>query len=984
MIRFLINRPIAVIMSFILIILLGIVASNEIPVSLLPDSSIPKLEIIINNPGKSPENFDAEIVDKIRNNVLQVSNIIDINSYSNGSKSKVELEFNYNTNMDLVFFEVNEKIDEILPNLPYKIDRPKVIKSNLSDIPSLYLSVSLNKIANKSFYELSSFVEEKFKNQLEQSKEIAFVDVTGLAKNTIKIDVNENLITSLGITLEDVKIALNNYDFSFGDIEISEGNFIYKLSLENSINSIDDIKNITLKIKEKSILLSSIANIFNDLSLKDEYFFNGKKSISLAIIKDPNTRENHFSTKLDQLIKEINNQYPYIEIVKTKDQTLILKETLKSLSTSLILGVFFAVLITFFFLKSFKNVLLIFITTVVSLIIDILLFYVCDISINLISISGLILGIGLMIDNIIIVLDNIEQKISELKNIKEGSVSGVTEISSALISSALTTCSIFIPLIFLSGIAGILFYDQAISVTISLISSFFVSIILLPTIYTLLNKKIKTGRVNNNIISLYEKIYAKIYKYKSFTFILIFFVMIGGVLLFNKLEKNQLPEIETSELVFKIEWNKNYINEDLIKKSIKIIDLVKDDLLTSEFYINQQKFLSKTQRNEIENYETYYVLKLKNQTKKESIKTILSSKLKREYKNINLYFLAEENALNTMLMNEEYNLKIISYDKEVTSKDIQAKLKNKYPNIISSSIGKSKKIEFKIDDRKILSYGIDKNTLINFIKLKLCSEKLLNINYGNNYIPVSFYSSHEDLKSILSTKFTTDKGNQYSLKDIIDIEYKDYKKGVEANIGGVSSVLYVKTDLTEEIINYLKDSFSKSNISFGGNYQSIEKLKKEIFFVLILTLVLLYLILSIQFESLKLPIIILLEIPLDISISLLILYLTGQTLNVMSFIGLIIMSGIIINDSILKIDLINKLYREGNTIDFAIHTAGKRRLNAIIMTSLTTIFAITPTLFQNDISTQLQTPLIIALIGGLIIGTLVSIFIIPILFKKII
>ncbi len=984
MIRFLVNRPIAVIMSFLLIILLGVIASLKIPISLLPDSNTSKLEVTIDNPGDSPEDFDTEIVQKIRNSLLQVNSIIDINSYSNNTKGKIELIFNYGADIDLIFFEVNEKIDEVLSYLPYKINRPKVTKSSLSDIPSIYLSVALKKESDRSFTELSSFIEEKLKNRIEQCTEISFVDVTGAAKNIIRVSINQEVINALGVSLTDIKQAFVDSNFSFGNIEVSQGHLMYDLSLENSINSVNDIKKITLHLEDKMIRLSEIANIYNETKLEDEYYYNLDKSISLAILKHPNARESDFTEKLNEIVKDVHKQYPDIIISKTKDQTVILKETLNSLSVSLFLGILLAIIVTLFFLKSIKNVTVIVITVLSSLIIDIMLFYVMNISINLISISGLILGIGLMIDNIIIVLDNIEQKINVTRDVKEGSIQGAIEIISPLISSALTTCAIFVPLIFMSGLAGVLFYDQAISVTIALISSFFVSVILLPTIYVLLNKNYNQGVFNNQLFPVYEKVYRKINNNQLATFLCMFVIIISGILSFIIIRKEQLPKLDSSELVFKIEWNQNYINKELRHKSFEIIDLVKDHISSSELYINQQNFLSKTQRNTIEDHETYYSLKLKNQTNKDQLKRELLSKITKKHKGINLRFLTEENALNTILVSDEYNLKIISYDNQTTSGIIKNRLEKEYPNLISSSIGKSERIELTIDDSKTFIYDLGKNSIIEFIKLKLGEEKLLDINYGNNYIPVTFFTNEEGLTSLLNSNFTSEEGNQYKLKELVNVKYKNYKKGVEADIGGIADILYVKTENPKSIIDTVKKQFSSSTINFEGSYKFIETLKSEILYIVIITLILLYLILAIQFESLKLPIIILLEIPIDISISLLVLYLANQTLNVMSFIGIIIMCGIIINDSILKIDLINKLYNKGTTVDNAIHIAGKRRLNAIVMTSLTTLLAVTPVLFQNDISTQLQAPLIISLMGGLLIGTLVSIFIIPILYKKLI
>ncbi|EZH73682.1 hypothetical protein ATO12_17245 [Aquimarina atlantica] len=983
MIRFLVNRPIGVIMSFALLILSGIILSQKIPISLFPDSNFPKLDIIIDNPGQSPEDFDNKIVQKVRNNLLQVSSIVDINSYSNTKNGKVELIFDYGSNLDLIFFEVNEKIDETLSDLPYKINRPKVVKSNLSEIPLLYLSVTLKDNSSISFEDLSSFVNGKLKNRLEQLYEVSFVDMTGLSKRAIQISIDEKLINSLGITLQEVKTAIKESSFVLGNVQISEGHFTYDLSIENSINSLDDIGKITLLIDHKKITLSEIADIKNVIKNEDEYYHDMNKAISLAVIKNPNSKESDFISKLNSTIKNIAEQNENIIISKTNDKTVILKDTMMNLTLSLVLGIVLTIVTTFFFLKSsFSNITIILVTITTSLLIDLFLFYILDISINLISISGLILGVGLMIDNIIIVLDNVEQNSKIANNISKGTIQGVNEIFTALISSALTTCSIFIPLIFMSGLAGILFYDQAISVTIALTSSFFVSVILLPTLYILLKKESNQYVFNTKLLFFYEKYYDKINNNRNSVILGITIVIILGITSFILIDKKQLPELQSSELAFKVEWNQNLINKELIKRSKIILNFLENNIESSELYLNQQNFLSKTQRNSIEDYESLYFVKVKKGHDKEIIKEEMVSKLRVKFPKSSIKFLSEENALNSILVNEEYNLRVISYDDKINLETIKNKMIGSFPDLIFNLKGKTERIKVNIDDDKLFIYGIDKNEIIEFIKLKFGKEKLLNINYGRTRIPVTFLANSPELDSFLKTKFINNNGISYNLKDLISLEYEEYKKGVEADLGGICNILYVKSKKPKQVIDFIRKTFPNSPISFEGTYKLVEKLQKEIFFIIITTFLLLYLILAIQFDSLKLPLIILSEVPVSVSVALIFLYLSDNTLNVMSFIGMIVMSGIIINDSILKIDLIKKLLINGFTIDEAINSAGKRRLNAIVMTSLTTILATLPILFQNELSTQLQSPLIISLIGGLLAGTFMSIFIVPILYKK--
>lgn len=982
MIEFFIRRPISVIMFFITILTIGLFSLESIPTTLLPDSDVPKLEIVVENPNMLPEVFDKEVILPIRNSLIQLNGIRDLNSYSNNNISNIGLIFEYGADMNLLFFEVNERIDEILSSLPYRIQRPKVVRQNISDVPSIYLAISPLNYTEKSFYELSSFVNSKLKTRLEQCDEISFVDISGLANSVVQISVKKSVTKPLGISLDDIKIAIDNGNYSYGNIEISQNHYVYNISIDNTINSVNEIKETKLNSNGRLIKISEIADVQRRITFDDEYYYKKKKALSLAILKSPNHSENKFIKVLNNIIEDIQRQNPNVLIGRTKNQVDLLNKTLNSLAVSLLLGLFFSGVITLLFLKSIKAVILIAVSIFSSLTISVLFFHWFDVSINLISLSGVILGVGLMIDNIIIVLDNIGQKTQEKNGVFDGVSEGVIEIAPALIASSFTTCSIFIPLIFLSGLAGVLFYDQAIAVSITLMASFFVSVILLPSLYMLLYKSSVIGNKNKKIYSFYKKINNAVQR-KTTMFILILSVIMAlGLSSFFLIEKSQLPDLDTSELVFKIDWGKDYTNEILITKSNNLIEFIENDIVSSEYYINKPSFISKTQRKNIGEYESYFTLNIK----KNVDKNLLEKKILSYVRNVNneadLIYLTEENALNSLLLNDEYNLQIVCYDESLSVDSIESELNTNFPRALTSTIGTKERIHITFNLKKMLLYDIDVKSFIRDMKLRLGQERLFDLNYGNNYIPVTFFNPDNDLSTILNSHFISKNGVEYRIKDFVDVKYKILKKGIEADIGGIANVISLKTDKPLSTIDFIKSKYPDSSIAFKGSFEYLESLKKESVSLILITIVLLYLILSIQFESLVLPLIILIEVPIAISFSILVLFLANQTLNVMSFIGIAVMCGIIVNDSILKIDLIRKLHRSGNELESAISMASKRRLDAILMTSLTTIFSITPILLQSDISGKLQSPLVISLIGGLVLGTFISIFMIPLLYKK--
>lgn len=470
MVEFLIKRPIAILMATIALLLLGTVASTRMPTSLMPNIAIPKITVKLSYPNKTARELETNIVKPIRNQLLQIANLKGVESETRDGFATLNLLFDYGTNIDYAFIETNEKIDGSLNLLPRDLERPKVIKASITDIPILNLTVSLKgEYSDESFLQLSEFAEIVIKKRIEQLPDIAMADMSGQSRPEVIITPNRYKMQSLGINSDELVNAVKQNNFELGNFLVQNGIYQYNFKFSNPLRTKENIEDIYLNIHNKIFRLKDLANVKLESQVdKGLVYNNNKRAIVLAIVKQSDARVYDLKESLEKLIKSFEEDYPNLEFSTNQDQSKLLKLSIDNLKSSLWIGSALAIIIMFLLLSDLKSPLIISLSIPVSLIISLLLMYLFGLSINIISLSGLILGVGMMIDNAIIVIDNITRKLESGLDLINACVDGTNEIITPLVSSALTTCSVFLPLLFLSGITGALFFDQAIAVSLAL------------------------------------------------------------------------------------------------------------------------------------------------------------------------------------------------------------------------------------------------------------------------------------------------------------------------------------------------------------------------------------------------------------------------------------------------------------------------------------------------------------------------------------
>lgn len=1007
MVKFLIHRPIAVIMTFIAILLLGVVATGLLPVSLMPDVDIPEITVQVERQGVSVRELENTVVRPMRQSLMQVAHLDDITSESREGYALIRLRFKYGSDINYAFIDVNEKVDGVMRYMPREVDRPAIIKASATDLPVFYINVQNAGAANETarFMELCEFTDAVIKKRLEQLSQVAMVDMTGQLWPELYILPDAERMKSLGISDSQIEQLLKENNVTLGSLQVIDGQYQYNIRFSNALRGVEDVRQLYLKSNGRILQLKDIAEVGMRPRAREGLFMQGAKdALSLAIIKQSDARMEDLKTEVDKLLDVFHRDFPEVELTVTRDQTGILKYAIENLKQSLLLGGLLAFLIMFLFLKDTRSPWLIGFSIPVSLVISLLFFHVMNLSLNIISLSGLILGVGMMIDNSIIVIDNITQRMERGESLAQSCIRGTNEVIRPLISSVLTTCAVFLPLIFISGISGALFYDQAVAVAIGLFVSLLVSVTLLPTLYRLFWLRAeRKGKQRTNRIArfmekhrlfqaedAYEKGWHWVYNKRRWMMPLFILLILAGAFMGWSMKKERFPTFKQQELVVQIDWNERIHLAENRKRVEQLMDASEAMTeMVNAFVGNQQYVMHKG--IELSATEAVIFFSLKAEHSIEELEQLVRKQMQSDHPEAKFAFRFPETIFDRLFSDREAPFVArVSSQKvkgvpEVEEMDqVWGVMQQHYADYEPEAFARNQYLEVRVQPEQLTLYEVNQQSLFARLKAALNEYQIGVLRSRTLYVPIVLSDKTRTINTILrDLKIVNRQGKEISVNQLVKLVRKENYKTLYGGKDGeyVPVSFYNVTNaspqgLAKEVRALLQSKFDL-NLSFSGQLFSSRKLLKELLIVMVIALALLYFILAAQFESLTQPLIVLLEVPMDIAGALGLLWLFGGTLNLMAMIGIIVMSGIIINDSILKIDTINQLRRQGMGLMEAIETGGRRRLKPILMTSLTTILALVPFLFAHDMGSELQQPLALTVIGGMTLGTLVSLYFIP-------
>ena len=1013
MVKFLLQRPIAVLMAFTACFIVGLVTYFSLPVSLLPDIAIPQITIQVSGENSSARELENTVVTPVRRQLLQVAGLREIKSETRDGAGIIRMEFEFGVNTDLAFIEVNEKIDAAMNSLPKEVARPKAIKASATDIPVFYLNMTLKNdrpyegTNEQQFLDMCELAENVVKRRIEQLPEVAMADITGVPGKLLQIVPDKDKLAMTGITVEDIENALASNNVEPGSMLVRDGYYEYNIRIATLLRTPEDVKNIYIRKGDRILQLKELCKV-DVVSQKESGLSvaGGKKAVTLAIIKQSDENMDEMKEKLKETTDYFASLYPDIEFSVSRNQTELLDYTISNLQQNLSLGFLFIFIVAILFLGDIRSPLVIGISMVTSIVITFFFFYFCHVSLNVISLSGLILAVGMMIDSSIIVTENISQYRERGYSLKRSCAVGTTEMITPMLSSSLTTIAVFLPLIFMSGIAGAIFMDQAFSITVGLMISYVTGIMLLPVLYLLfyragirsksfLSKRFDNLLKNEWLEGFYDKGIDWVFSHKKISLLGTLATLPVCVFFFYFMEKERMPEIDQNELIMRIEWNENIHVDENNRRVDELMKLTDGKVTEHTAYVGMQDYILNG-GSELSSTEAELYFKTGTPTEILPLQDLLTKEVEEKYPLAVVSFSPPETIFEKLFVTGEADivaeLHVANKSKAPEAEQLQQLEKDviQATGMTPTGIAFRNQLNLVVNREKLLLYNIAYEELTRVLRTAFKENKVSTLRSYQQYLPIGIAGEEKSVNRILNETLVQtlpDKNRQVNyipLSELVSIVPAEDLKSITAGKNGEYIPLsFYDVENPTRLMKEVKETVKEKNeweVDFSGSFFSNEKMMGELTVILFVSLLLMYFILCAQFESFLQPLIVLLEIPIDTAFALITLWALGHTLNLMSAIGIIVTCGIVVNDSILKLDAINELRKTGVPLVEAIHTAGRRRLRAIIMTSLTTIFAMVPLLFTSDMGSEMQKPLSIAMIGSMLVGTLVSLFVIPLIY----
>lgn len=995
-------------MILLVFIVLGCLGIGRLPVSLIPDIDVPYVTVQVTARDMSARELDDAVVRPLRQTLVQIGHLKDVRAESKDGTASIVLSFEEGTDIDYSFIEVNEMIDRAMSSLP-RMDRPKVFKASVTDIPAFYINMTLSKEnhvvpeadkvlfpVSDEFREMSGFASDVIAKRIEQLPEVAMVDMTGGVKSEILVIPDEYKLRQTGITIDEFQRYVASSNVSLSNLTIRDGEYHFNVRFQSFASSAEDIADVYFRVGDRVLQIKDVARVIEHPARRTGMASSdGKDALVLAVIKQSEARMSDLKKSISRQLEEFAVDYPEMEFTMTRDQTELLDYSIKNLILNIILAILLDCIVIFLFMKDLRTPVLVSMTIPVSLVISIFVFYLLGLTINIISLSGLLLGVGMMVDNTIILTDNITARWQRGDSLRTSVVEGTREVSGAMLSSVLTTCAVFLPLIFLGGVAGSLFYDQAVAVTVVLLTSYIVTVVVIPVYYWAFYRHADSFKENPTLAKIQFKSGLRLYDRtvewflrNGWTAWLVPAVCLGiTAVSVAFMPKQKLPPITYTDAVMSIDWNESITVEENRDRMARLVSETTDADVHTTTMVGVQQFVLGHSGDQSMSQSSLYV-KCQDAGELNDVEDRMMQYVRSRYPSAIFSFAPSGNIFDMVF--SEKDPELMARLRPLSGNGIKAdevrsaleSIRRVLPGVNIEDVPLKTDVLYVSDPERMSLYGVSFSQLSAVLSSSLNGNTVFEMVQGDRTVPVVLGTDVREMDDILSSSFISNGEVDIPVRSLMrqtwDTDFKSLISGDDGDYYPVildvpasevrSTMAAVKSVLREE---------SKFDASFKGSYFSNQEMMKQMALVLAIALAMLFLILASQFESLVQPFIILSEVIIDICLSLLALWLLGESINLMALIGLVVICGIVINDSILKIDTINRLVRSGVDTHQAIHEAGHRRIKSIIMTSLTTTLAVVPFLSRGNMGDDLQYPMALVIVVGMLVGTFVSLFFVP-------
>lgn len=1010
-VKFAVNNPVTICMVVLALLLLGKISYDQLSVDLLPDLNNPRLFIEIKAGERPPEEIEKQFIKNMESMAIRQSDVTQVSSVIKAGSARITVEYTWAKDMDEAFLDLQKAMNPFLQNKD--ITELKITQHDPNMAPVILIGMSHQNITDMA--ELRKIAESYIRNELIRIEGVAEVDISGEEITTLTILTDPYRLDAFHLKIADIasRIESNNQSISGG--RVSEMGLQYLVKSTSLFSSEADFENLIIGYKpveaadetaspttattsqSAPLFLKEVATVrFENARPENIVRINGERSIGLSIYKEMRFNTVKVVDNVNKQLAVIEHALPGYQFNVITNQGTFIKKAIDEVKESAIMGIILAVIVLFVFLRRFGTTLIVSLAIPISIVATFNLMFFNGLTLNIMTLGGLALGAGMLVDNAIVVIESIFRNQEKGLNRKEASVTGTSEVAGAVIASTLTTIVVFLPIVYLHGAIGELFKDQAWTVTFSLVSSLFVAILVIPMLYNRIAGKKKESQESKSIqMTGYSQMLRGLLRHRWMVVGAAFLLLIITGLLFPFIGTEFMPRAESKAFTVLVKMPEGTQLERTSSAVSNLEELLysitNDPDLTVYSHIGEGSGLE----NAIFEGENTAMMKvILSSGCKLSPETVIAQFVQTAENpdGLELTIGQEENSLSSLLGSEGAPIVVEVKGEELDEiADITEEVKNRMLkvnglyNVISSIEDGAPEISISIDRTIAGINNLSVATVIEQLKQQLEGKEAGQMEYRGEMRDIVIKVPDITLHG-LGALMVKNGDKEFRLQEIAIITQTQAPKEIfHRNQNRISKVMAnIETDksldkIAQDVREAVKDIDLPLNysITVTGEEEKRQESLNSLLFALILSVILVYMVLASQFESLLHPFTILLTIPLAVVGAILLFFFSGMTINMMGVIGIVMLVGIAVNNSIILVDRINQLKQNGLELTDAIVQAGQQRIRPIIMTSLTTILALLPMTFSFGEGSSLRSPMAVAVVGGLITSTLMSLMVIP-------
>ena len=1009
-----VNKPITTIMIFVAVVVMGIYSLVQIPVDLYPEMDPPYISVMTTYAGANASDIETNVTRIIEDALNSVDNLKEITSTSTDNLSVINLEFDWETNLDEASNDIRDVIDRIYDYLPDGAERPQIFKFNTSMMPIVFYAVT----AEESYPGLEKILDEKIVNPLNRVEGIGSIGLMGAPRRVVYVDADPRLLDAYNVTIEQIgnTIAAENMNLPSGNIKM--GKIDYQLRVQGEFSTSGRIENLVVgNMAGQPIYIRDVAEVrdsIKDLSLDEK--INGQTGLRMFVMKQSGANTVKVAREVRSSIEELQKELPPdIQINLIMDTSEFIKGSVNNLSQTLLFALLFVVLVVLFFLGRWRATFIIVLTIPISLIVAFLYLFVTGSSINVISLTSLSIAIGMVVDDAIVVLENITRHVERGATPREAAIYATNEVWLAVIITTLVVVAVFFPLTLVGGMTGVIFKQLGWIVTITVVTSTLAAISLTPMLASkflrLRKPKKKTGSWSyDNTIGkrldkldrFYENTLRWSLRHKAFTLLSALAIFIGSMFLFYFIHTDFMPESDESSIQAEIELQTGTRVEETIKTTRYLEKIIREKFPEVQVMAASSgsddegglfSLFTTTGSNMIN-----FMMRLSDVGDRDRSVWDIAEELRAEIAQLPevIHFSVSTsnqgmggttntvdveiygyNFDQTNVLAEEVRRRLETIDGAI---DIQVSRKNDKPEL-----------QFILDRDKLALHGLTTAQVSTTIRNRISG--MIASRYkeeGEEYdirirLKEEFRSSLTDLEELT---IVTPAGARIKLKELGEInEYWsppniEHKRRERIVIVSAKPDRIALGELASRIEAELEglDIPQETLLNIGGAYEEQQEAFMDLGLLMVISLILVFIVMASQFESFTMPFVIMFSIPFAFTGVAVALFITGTTLSLVAALGAVLLIGIVVKNGIVLIDYTNLMRDRGLDLYEAIAISGKSRLRPVLMTAATTILGMLPLALSTGEGAELWRPMGITVIGGLVFSTLVTMIVVPVMY----